>query len=124
MSAARPEDLHRLFTEAFNSGDLDAVMKLYEPNASLVPQPGQVTTGEAANREALRQFLALKGRISITTVFVISAGDLALLRGEWRLAGTGPDGKPVDMSGKNVEVARRQPNGDWLFAIDHAFGAA
>jgi ketosteroid isomerase-like protein len=98
-------------------------MKLYEPNASLVPQPGHVTTGEAANRQALQQFMALKGRISITTVYVVPAGDLALLRGDWHLAGTGQDGKPVEMSGKNVEVARRQPNGDWLFAIDHPFGA-
>lgn len=123
MSIPEPDALHQHFVRTFNSGDLDAVMKLYEPNASLVPQPGQVTSGQAANRQALQQFMALKGRIDITTVYVVRAGDLALLRGEWRLTGTGPDGKPVEMSGKNVEVARRQPNGDWLFAIDHPFGA-
>jgi Ketosteroid isomerase homolog len=82
-----------------------------------------VTTGEVANGQALQQFMALKGRISITTVYVVAAGDLALLSGDWHLAGTGPDDKPVEMSGKNVEAARRQPNGDWLFAIDHPFGA-
>ena len=123
MSITSPDDLHQHFTQAFNSGDLDAVMKLYEPDAALVPQPGHVTTGQAANRQALQTFMALKGRMDITTVYVIRAGNLALLRGEWHLTGTGPDGKQVEMSGKNVEVARRQSNGDWLFAIDHPFGA-
>ena len=123
MSPTTPDDLHQHFIDAFNSGDLDAVMKLYEPDAALVSQPGQVTTGHTANRQALQQFLALKGHMDITTVYVIRSGNLALLRGEWRLTGTGPDGKRVEMSGKNVEVARRQSNGDWLFVIDHPFGA-
>jgi ketosteroid isomerase-like protein len=61
--------------------------------------------------------------MTIATVFSIQNDDLALLRGEGTLKGTGPDGKPVEMSGKNVEVARRQPNGEWLFVIDHPFGA-
>jgi len=123
MGITEPEHLHQHFASAFNSGDLDAVIKLYEPDAALVPQPGQVTKGLSANRQALQQFMALRGRIDIKTVYVIRAGDLALLRGEWRLIGTGPDGKPVEMNGKNVEVACRQPNGDWLFAIDHPYGA-
>ena len=123
MRPTTPDDLHQYFIDAFNSGDLDAVMKLYEPDAALVSQPGQVTTGHPANRQALQQFLALKGHMDITTVYVIRSSNLALLRGEWHLTGTGPDGKRVEMSGKNVEVARRQSNGDWLFVIDHPFGA-
>lgn len=123
MGITEPEHLHQHFTSAFNSGDLDAIMKLYEADAALAPQPGQVTRGLSANRQALQQFMALKGRIDIKTVYVIRAGDLALLRGEWRLIGTGPDGKPVEMNGKNVEVARRQPHGGWLFVIDHPYGA-
>ena len=64
MPARRPEDLHRLFAEALNAGDADAVMALYEPGASLVPQPGQVATGTEAIRAALDGFLALKGTVS------------------------------------------------------------
>ncbi len=59
----------------------------------------------------------------MTTALVVRIGDLALLRGRWTLTGTGPDGKPVAMSGDNVEIARKQPNGTWLFVIDHPFGA-
>lgn len=29
------------------------------------------------------------------------------------------DGKPLSMSGKTSEVLRRQPDGRWLYIIDH-----
>jgi ketosteroid isomerase-like protein len=34
----------------------------------------------------------------------------------------GPDGKPTQMRGQSVEVARRQADGSWLFAIDLPLG--
>jgi ketosteroid isomerase-like protein len=38
------------------------------------------------------------------------------------LDGTGPDGKPVKIEGQSAEVARRQPDGTWLFVIDNPHG--
>ena len=124
MASQTPEVLHTQFVATFNAGNLDAVMALYEETAVLVPQPGLITTGRQANRQALLQFLALKGTMQIRTTFAIKSGDVALLRGEWTLNGTGPDGAAIEMNGKNVEVARRQSDGTWLFAIDHPFGAS
>ena len=49
--------------------------------------------------------------------------DLAMLRGSWSAIAKGPDGKPTKISGKNVEVARRLPDGSWRFVIDHPRGA-
>lgn len=122
MAHGSPEDLHKEFVAFFNAGDLDGLMTLYEKDAALVPQPGSPVSGYDANRRAFEQFLALKGRIEITTLEVISAENLALLRGEWRLSGIDPDGKAVTMSGRNIEVARRQSSGNWQFAIDHPYG--
>ena len=123
MRANSPEELHTQFAALFNARDLDGLMALYEQDAALVPQPGAPTVGYDANRGALQQFLDLKGRIDITTLEVVRTGTLALLRGEWRITGTGPDGHPITMSGKNIEVARRQPAGNWQFVIDHPYGA-
>jgi uncharacterized protein (TIGR02246 family) len=123
MSARSPEELHRQFTALFNARDLDGLMALYEQDAALVPQPGAPTIGYDANRQALEQFLAMEGRIEINTREVIHAGNIALLRGEWRLTGTGPDGAPLTLSGKNIEVARQQAAGHWQFIIDHPYGA-
>jgi 3-oxoacyl-[acyl-carrier protein] reductase len=40
MPATEPEQIHGLFEQAFNDGDIEALMALYEPDAALVPQPG------------------------------------------------------------------------------------
>ena len=53
MPARTPEELHRVFAEALNAHDLEALMALFEPEANLIPQPGQVVTGTEAIREAL-----------------------------------------------------------------------
>jgi uncharacterized protein (TIGR02246 family) len=123
MGAQTPNDLHTLFTAAFNAGQVDSIMALYEQDAALVPQPGQITRGRESIKHALQQFLALKGTMQLETAYVIQESGLALMRSQWRLTGKGPDGKPLEMSGKSVEVARRQANGEWLWVIDHPFGA-
>src|SRR5437868_188001 len=57
MLANRPEDMPATFQTGFNTGDLDQVMALYEADAVLVPQPGQVVRGTDAIRQALLGFL-------------------------------------------------------------------
>jgi uncharacterized protein (TIGR02246 family) len=123
MGASKPEEIHKLFAAAFNSGNLQSLMTLYEPDARLVPQPGQVSTGHDAIRHALLQFLELKGTMQIATRYVVCGDGLALLSGQWHLKGTSEDGKAIEMNGKSVEVARRQLTGEWLLMIDHPFGA-
>lgn len=123
MADSKPEDAHRLFAEHFNAGDLDALAALYEDGAAFVPQPGSVVTGKEAIREALQGFLATGGKIEVSTRYAVRSGDTALLSGEWRLSGAGQDGEPIAMGGKTTEVVRRQPDGRWLYVIDHPFGA-
>jgi ketosteroid isomerase-like protein len=47
VPATEPEQLHRLFEQAVNAGDLEALMGLYEPDAALIPQPGVTVEGRA-----------------------------------------------------------------------------
>ena len=124
MSARTPEQLDTLFAEALNSGDLAALVALYEPEAALMPSPGTVVTGQAAIREALAGFLAAKPTMKLTAKTLAQTGDVALVSAQWQLAMTGQDGKPASMTGQSVEVLRRQPGGNWLFAIDFPFGVA
>ncbi len=123
MAAHKPEEIGQIFCAAFNSGDLDSIMALYEPEAKLVPQPGQVVSGREAIRAALQGFLALKPKMNLEVKRLIQAEEIALLHSQWSLAGTGPDGSPIEISGKSTEVARRQPDGSWLYLIDNPFGA-
>jgi uncharacterized protein (TIGR02246 family) len=123
MPAGTPRECHTLFAAAMNAGDLPGLLALYDAAAILVPQPGEVAKGTDAIRAGLQQFLAMRPAIRIETVHALESGDTALLRGRWVIDATGPDGKPVRMTGNSTEVVRRQPDGTWQFLIDHPFGA-
>ena len=122
MPASTPEQIHRLFEEAFNAGDLDRLMELYEPAAALIAQPGSLANGIEQARAALQGFLALKGRITLDTKLVVTVGELAYLANTWSLTGTGPAGAPVVLGATTAEVARRQADGSWRYVIDNAWG--
>jgi uncharacterized protein (TIGR02246 family) len=117
-----PEEIHRLFQDAFNAGDIDGLMALYEPDAAVIPQPGSVVHGTEQVRAGLQDFLALQGRISLDTKLVVTVGDLAFLSNTWSLTGTGPDGKPLTMGATTAEVVRRQADGTWRYVIDNVWG--
>ena len=122
MPATTPEQIHRLFENRFNAGDLDGLMELCEPDAALIAQPGSVANGVEQARTALQGFLSLKGRITLDTKLVVTVGELAYLSNAWSLRGTGPDGNPVALGATTAEVARRQADGSWRYVIDNAWG--
>jgi uncharacterized protein (TIGR02246 family) len=125
MAAREPEEAQRLWAEHFRAGDLEGLLALYEPNATLMPQPEQAVSGTAAIREALGGFLGLKPTFDwVETTPAIRSDDLALLHSRWTLSGTGPDGSALNLSGTTADVVRRQSDGTWLFAIDSPWGTS
>ncbi|HEX6387152.1 MAG TPA: SgcJ/EcaC family oxidoreductase [Anaerolineae bacterium] len=124
MNAYKPEEIYTHFAEALNAGDLDSIVALFEPEAKIVPQPGQSPVmGTEAVRQVFQGFLALQPKINLETRSVIQDGDVALLRSTWRLTGVAPDGNPIELAGNGTEVVRRQPDGTWRYVIDHPWGA-
>jgi uncharacterized protein (TIGR02246 family) len=126
MPAKSPEEVQVLIREAFLSGDLEAVLSLYEADAALIPsgRPSiDPVRGQAALREVASQFLALKPRITTEPTKVIESGDIALVIGDWTLTASGLNGD-VSMSGTYTDVMRRQADGSWLFVIDNLDGVA
>ena len=116
-AAVSPEDLHKLFVQALNSGDLDELVALYAFDGFLMARSGPVR-GISAIRKALAEYVAMKPTLQLTTRRVVQAGDTALLVADWRFHGTAADGSDVATSGTSIEVARRQPDGNWRYLID------
>jgi uncharacterized protein (TIGR02246 family) len=108
--------------EAINRGDLDGAVALYEKDAVMVVQPGQLARGAAELRNALAGFIALKPTLRMEAEQVIEAGDVALYLGRWSLRGTDPRGQPMAMSGESSDILRRQKDGRWLIALDNPWG--
>ncbi len=120
--ARTPERVDELFAERLNGGDLAGLVALYEPGASLVMQEGPIATGHAAIREGLAGFLAMKPQIRMRVVQTVRVGDdLAVLYDDWRMAASAPDGAAIELSGKALEIVRRQPDGSWRFILDDPF---
>jgi uncharacterized protein (TIGR02246 family) len=129
MTASTPEEVHRLWTQAFDEGDVDALVALYEPSATLVFQPGEEPArGTEAIREALDGFLSMfegKPKFDLRFGKAFEAGeDLALVLSTWTMSGSAKDGSPIEMSGQTADVVRRQADGSWRVAIDNPFGDA
>lgn len=111
-------------TSAFHQGDLDGIMRTYEPGAVVVGQPGSPVQGDGPVRAMFAGFIAAQARFSFEGHEVIAAGDIALHLTPWKMTGVGPDGRPIAGAGLSVAVLRRQVDGRWLMVIDHPFGDA
>jgi len=124
VSLTRPEATIERFSELLAAGDLDAMVELYEPDATFAPQPGESVSGRDEIRAALGAFLAVKPRMTGRIEKVLEGGDTALVANRWTLTGTAPDGSPVEMAATSADVLRRRADGSWGIVIDDPWGAA
>lgn len=119
-----PRELQSRFLEVFLAKDLDGLLSLYEDTAVFVSQGGENAVGTSGVREALAGLLGVAQTFSLTPTFAVEADGVALMHSDWSLEGRDPAGNPLSLSGTTVEVARRQKDGSWLYAVDSPFGAA
>lgn len=122
MSNGTPEEVLKSIVDGINTGNLDALMPLYEPEAGFVAQPGSLTHGLKGVREGLAGFISMKGKLDLKVTRILEASDLALVITDWSFAGTGPGGDPVKLTAKSADVLRRQADGSWRFVIDNPWG--
>ena len=110
--------MHAVFLAAFNAGDIDTLLNLYEDDAGFVTGDGNLISGHAALRATFEFFLGMKPKMEMETVSVREAAGLALLSGRWVLTGTDSDGSAIRMTGTTQEVARRGADRAWRYVID------
>ncbi|WP_020188249.1 nuclear transport factor 2 family protein [Methylopila sp. 73B] len=104
--ARSPQDLARLFVARANAGDVDGLVALYEPDA-LLAAGATVAHGHEEIRRFYGDLLARRSDFpEVDQLPALESGDLAMTFA--RL----PNGA------LSAEVARRQPDGRWLWAID------
>jgi uncharacterized protein (TIGR02246 family) len=115
-SGHRLTDIHPAVEAGVNNRDLEGLMALYADDARMVTMEGAVAEGLDAIRGQWAGVLAMDGRMTVESRFAIEMGDLALLSNTWTFS-AGDE----QMSGTTSEVARRQPDGSWLYIIDHPY---
>ena len=67
MPVRNPMEIHAAFEKAFNSGDLDGLVALYEKNAVLAAGLSRTVIGSDAIREACQNHLAMRTTMTLET---------------------------------------------------------
>lgn len=105
--AKEPNDLEKFFVERANAGDVEGLVALYEANATLVCGDGERFVGADQIRKFFIKYLTSRPQLSASVQApALCSGDLAL---------TSSRHSDGDVS---AEIARRQPNGNWLWTVD------
>lgn len=116
--AATPADLNRLFTQLLRAGDIEGMTGLFEPHAVLIDPPADEARGAVAIRRLLVAMVDGQAAIEMSLIRCIEVGDTAVMHSDWRGTTAGPCGERRGIAGKSVQVARRQPAGNWLLIYD------
>lgn len=122
MSINTPEELLGRVTESINNKDLNALVSLYEPEASFVDESGENINGTEKIREMMKGFMEMNGKLESTLKKIIHAGNIVLAYSDWTFKASGPDGTPFNLGGTAIDVLRKQSDNSWLVVIDNPWG--
>lgn len=107
----------RTFVEKANAGDWEALAALYTENAVVLP-PNQSAVQGRANLQAWFEAFPPLTDFSLENVEIDGCGDLAFVRGNYKMTLTPEGASPIIDSGKFIEIRRKQADGSWPLARD------
>jgi uncharacterized protein (TIGR02246 family) len=118
-----PEQVPAAFDAALNAGDLDSVLGLFGPCATMRMTNGEVVQESPAGlRDALTRLLALRPRIRNAVRRVLTSGDIALVLIDWTLTVRLPDGHEREERGTATQVMQKGRDGGWRLRISNPLG--
>jgi ketosteroid isomerase-like protein len=109
--------------DAINRGDIDALMAIYEVDATLlVPPGGRSAHGHDQIRALMAPVLAARPHMASTVAKTLVGDGWALTHTRWEVAGDG--GGDTTLAGRGTVVSRRRPDGTWGIVLDDPLSLA
>ena len=119
-----PEQAVRLMDEAFNRGDVEAVLSFYEDAAVVVTEPGKMARGQSELRAFLQSIMRPEISARQIKTYTIEADGVALFLSRWILITKNSEGESVGSQHTATTVFRKNNDGTWKALIDNSFGPA
>jgi uncharacterized protein (TIGR02246 family) len=116
-TADTAQEVHAVLQDAVNHGDIDALMAIYEDDATLlVPPGGRSAHGRNEIRAMMAPVLAARPHMTSTVVKTLVGDGWAITHVRWELSGNG--GNDTTLAGRGTVVSRRRPDGTWGIVVD------
>lgn len=116
-----PTEALNSYVNAFNRGDLQAALKLYESKASLFVETGKIVHGKKAIKNVLEKLMAQKPVIEIETAKFTEDSEIVACCTRWELRNSA-DVKLQHQTFISTEILRRQADGSWLISVHSPWG--
>lgn len=120
--AESPAKAVELLDQAFNTGDLDSLMSLYEPEAVVVADLGSTLRGADAIRSFFESALRSDSTAKQVQTKVIEADGIALFLSRWTLSSQKDTPDSNQRTFIATSVFRKQSDGTWKALIDNPLG--
>lgn len=111
MIVSKPEKMNEAFAKVYNSGDLNALLDLYETTAIHVSKEDEHSVGVGKIKNDLQKLLDLSGQMTSTNLSTVVHDDIALLQAQFVLRDS--TGESILAEGITSEVIRKQLDGSW-----------
>jgi len=115
--------LDQEFVEAYNNGDVDAIMDTYWNSPELISYPADMmeVRGWEANKEAFKKAFANQPSAELELLEPNNTviGDAVIGTGKWRFTMTLPGDVSMVVEGRYTDVKTRV-NGKLVYIVDHA----
>ncbi|HEX9724908.1 MAG TPA: SgcJ/EcaC family oxidoreductase [Vicinamibacteria bacterium] len=118
-----PDDLAAIqattqaWEDAALANDFEALAATYTQDAKLMPPNHDMVQGRAAIQDFMGTFPPITD-MELDPIEVEGAGDIAYVRGNYKITMAPEGGEPISDSGKYLEIRRKQSDGAWLLSHD------
>lgn len=118
-----PEQAVELLNQAFNDGDIDAILGFYEESAVIVvTETGRTVRGTSEMRSFFEDVVTANASTKQFKTYVLEADGIALFLSRWTLTRKEEDGEFSSRYLTATSVLRKQPTGQWKLLIDNSHG--
>ena len=124
--AHKPQDTDYIMADAFNDGDVETAVALFEHGSVEWGPPtadGEQFSDGNGIKGIIEQLAGPDTRMDMVVHHVTEANGLALLRSQWQIVRSADGRDEIVAANDGIEVVRKQDNGEWRYVIDHPWGA-